>query len=122
MCTVLQFNSEKFIREEVVKQYNKIVNKNLLIKRINISANNLVNESIIKEEIIYEQFDLFSDNEKIDRNNKKQKIEEEQERNLQNTILNIKNKYGKNSILKVMNLEEGATTIDRNNQIGGHRK
>lgn len=115
-------SSSKIIREEVVKQYNKIVNKNLLIKRINISANNLVNESIIKEEIIYEQFDLFSDNEKIDRNNKKQKIEEEQERNLQNTILNIKNKYGKNSILKVMNLEEGATTIDRNNQIGGHRK
>lgn len=115
-------SSTKLIRETVVELYNKIVDKNLLIRRINITANNLVDESLAKEEVIYEQFDLFSNIEEVDKNNIKQKEDEESERNLQRTMLNIKDKYGKNSILKGMNLEEGATAIDRNKQIGGHKE
>ena len=115
-------SSSKLIREAVVGLYDRIVNKNLLIKRINISANNLVDEALVKDEVIYEQFDLFSDNDLVDESNKKQKIDEETERNLQRTMLSIKDKYGKNSILKGMNYEEGATARDRNKQIGGHRE
>ena len=51
----------------------------------------------------------------------KKKKKQEEDNKLQHTLINIKNKYGKNSILKGMNLEEGATTIDRNNQVGGHK-
>ena len=73
-----------------------------------------------KKEIVFEQLNLF-----CPKNNSEQNIEEkkkqEEDNKLQHTLINIKNKYGKNSILKGMNLEEGATTIDRNNQVGGHK-
>ena len=61
--------------------------------------------------------DLFTDYKKKE----KEKVEEEQERNLQKTVINIKNKYGKNAIIKGMNLQEAGTTIERNNQVGGHK-
>ena len=77
------------------------------------------NQVIEKPKI--EQFNLFD--EQIDKTEqiKKQKIDETQEKELQKVLLNIKSKYGKNAILKAMNFEEGATTIDRNGQIGGHK-
>ena len=83
--------------------YDRIVSRKLYIRRIQLNANNLVGEG-------YEQFDLFTDPDEIIK-----------EKNMQKTMLDIKKKYGKNSILKGMNLEKGATGIDRNNQIGGHK-
>jgi DNA polymerase V len=94
------------------------MNKKLLVRRINITANNVINEVDAEREITYEQIDMFTNyQEKI-----KKKKEEEIEKDLQKTIINIKKKYGKNSIIKGMNLQEGGTTIERNIQIGGHKE
>ena len=113
-------SSSTVIIENILKLFDRIVNKDLLTRRINITACNVVSEKLAKDEVILEQFDLFTDFEKIDREREVIKEKEEQERNLQRVILDIKNKYGKNAILKAMNLEEGGTTIDRNKQVGGH--
>lgn len=115
-------SSSKIIIEHMLKLYDKITNKNLLIKRINISANNVINEELVKDNHVIEQFDLFTNYQDIEDKRNKQKEEELIDKKIQSVILDIKNKYGKNSILKGMNLEEGATTIDRNKQIGGHRE
>jgi hypothetical protein len=74
-----------------------------MVRRVTLCANNLVKEG-------YEQFDLFTD-----------PVEQEKERKMQEAMISIKKKFGKNAILKGINLEEGATTRDRNNQIGGHK-
>ena len=68
-----------------------------------------------------EQMDLFTDYDAIESQRKQEQIELDRERKMQETMLAIKNKFGKNAILKGMNLEEGATAKDRNQQIGGHR-
>lgn len=96
-------SSTKKIMTAVLELYDRIVSKELLVRRITLSANNLVEER-------YEQYDLFTD-----------PAELAKERKIQEAMLSIKKKFGKNAILKGMNLEEGATTIERNNQIGGHR-
>ena len=116
-----QTSSSKIIMENMVKLYDNIVNKNLLIRKINIVANNLIGEENIQIKHKIEQIDLFSDYKDKTEIIKKEQLEEKQEKELQNILLNIKNKYGKNAILKGMNLEDGATTIDRNGQIGGHK-
>ena len=82
---------------------------------------NLISENKSKEKVVCEQLDLFSDIEKEVINKEQELNDEKEERKVQNTILNIKNKYGKNAIIKGMNLEEGATTIERNRQVGGHK-
>lgn len=114
-------SSSKVIMDEMIKLYDRIVNKDLLIRRITVVANDVVDEKIGKEKPRYEQFDLFTDYEEQEQKLIQQDIDETEERKLQNVLLDIKNKYGKNSILKGMNLEEGATTIERNGQIGGHK-
>ena len=114
-------SSSKVIMEEMIKLYDRIVNKDLLIRRINVVANDVVNEKVANEKPRYEQFNLFTDYDKQDEKIKNQNKDEIEERKLQNVLLGIKNKYGKNSILKGMNLEEGGTTIERNGQIGGHK-
>lgn len=98
--------------------YQKIMNKQLLVRRINITANNVVDELTVEKEKSYEQIDLFTNyQEKVER-----RQEELTEKELQKAMIDIKKKYGKNAILKCMNLQEGATTIDRNKQIGGHKE
>lgn len=72
-----------------------------------------------KEEFM--QLDLFADAEKIQAEQVQETISEEKERSIQQAMLDIKKKFGKNAILKGMNLSEGATTIERNGQVGGHR-
>ena len=114
--------SATLIIKAVSELYDRIVDKKLLIKKINISATNLVEEEQVKENKIYEQFNLFNNTEQLDKKRRDEKIDEQKEKALQKTILDIKEKYGKNSILKAMNLEEGATTIERNKQIGGHKE
>ena len=99
-----------------------ITNKYLLVRRINISFNNLTNEKQIDNNIIYEQYNLFTDYKKRELEKQKQKEEEMKERELQSIIIDIKNKYGKNSILKGMNYIKGGRTIERNMQIGGHKE
>ena len=114
-------SSSKIISDKFIELYEDIINKNLLTRRITIAVCNLENDDKIKTQKVYKQFDLFSDNFKED-NKYKQEIElEKKEKNIQKAILKIKNKYGKNSILKGMNLIEGGTTIERNRQVGGHK-
>ncbi len=116
-----QTSSTSLITNAVMELYDKIVNKKLLIRRINIVANKLVDEHSVKNANKYEQLDLFTDYEILKKQREKENAESEREKRMQNTILDIKKKFGKNAILKGMNLQEGATAKDRNNQIGGHK-
>ncbi len=117
-----QTSSTKLIMDSVLKLYDEIINPLLLTRRINIAVCNLINEDTSKRKMIYKQFDIFSDIEEESNTKEKELEDEKNERKVQKTILDIKNKYGKNAILKGMNLEEGATTIDRNRQVGGHKE
>jgi DNA polymerase V len=112
-------SSLKLISYEVIRLYDSIINKKLFIRRINISANHLQSLYEVKDKPVYEQLDLFTC-QNIDEN-KNEKEELEEELRLQKTIIDIKKKFGKNSILKVMDLQKGATTKDRNKEIGGHK-
>lgn len=116
-----QTSSTKIITDAVMGLYERIVNPNLLVRRINITANRLVDESTVISTDSYEQLDLFTDYQTLQ---KKRKAENEalaKERKLQEAMLAVKKKYGKNAMLKGMNLQEGAMTRERNNQIGGHK-
>ena len=110
-------SSTKIIMEATMKLYERIMNKKLLVRRINITANNVVDEETAEQEKTFEQIDLFTNyQEKVEK-----RKEEQEEKELQKAMIDIKKKYGKNAILKGMNLQEGGTTIERNGQIGGHK-
>ena len=81
----------------------------------------MIDEKIIQKEPVLEQMNLFTDYEALDRNQEAQNEALEREKKVQQAVLSIKKRYGKNAILKGMNLQEGATTLERNNQIGGHK-
>lgn len=114
-------SSTHLIVDATMKLYDEIINKKLLIRRINISANRLIPESEASENTAPEQLDIFTDYEEVERQKKAAEAEFEREKRLQNTIISLKKKFGKNTILKGMNFEEGATAKDRNQQIGGHK-
>lgn len=114
-------SSTSIITNEVMKLYDKIVNRHLLIKRINLTACDVVNENCQDKVIITKQLDLFSNTSVINKEKEQELHNEVEERKIQRTLLDIKNKYGKNAILKGMNLGEGSTQKDRNEQVGGHR-
>ena len=101
--------------------YDRIVDGKLLVRRINLVANHVVPETSVVETESYEQFDLFTDYEAERKKREEEKMVLSREKQMQRAVLEIKKKFGKNAILKGMNLEEGATTVDRNNQIGGHK-
>ena len=115
-------SSTKIILDSIVKLFEKIVDPSLTVRRMYIVANNLKREDddiFAKDK--QEQMDLFSDYEKIDSDRKAKKEYLKKERKMQEAIIKIQKKYGKNSILKGNNLEEGATSIERNGQVGGHK-
>lgn len=116
-----QTSSTKIIVDAVMELYDKIVDKNLLVRRITVTANKLVDESGVKQTEQYQQLELFTDYEALEREQAEEKAMLERERRMQNAMLDIKKKFGKNAILKGMNLQEGATARDRNAQIGGHK-
>ena len=101
--------------------YDRIVNPALLIRRVNVAANHLIEETQAIVEEKFEQMDLFTDYAALERKKKEEEERLSKERRLQEAMLSVKKKYGKNAILKGMNLQEGATTIERNRQIGGHK-
>lgn len=107
-------SSTKLIIEAISELYDRIVDKNLLIRRVTVTANHLLDEKKAMEKNPFVQLDLFTDYSSLQK-----KLEREKQ--MQRAILGIKKKYGKNAILKGMNLIEGATTKERNDQIGGHR-
>ena len=116
-----QTSSTKLIMDAVMELYDRIVNPKLLIRRVTVVANHLVEESTVKEALVFEQMDLFTDYGALEKEREEETVRLNKERKLQEAMLAVKKKYGKNAILKGMNLEEGAMTIERNNQIGGHK-
>ena len=114
-------SSTKQIMEATSELFDRIVDKSLLIRRLNITANHVIDEASIEQEPRYEQLDLFTDYAALQAKQEKEQAELEREKKMQKAMLTIKKKFGKNAILKGMNLEEGATARDRNSQIGGHK-
>lgn len=114
-------SSAKQMIEEILALYDRIVDRKLLIRRIYLTANHVVDESVSEEKETYEQLDLFTDYTAQQEERKKEEEQLEKERKMQQAVLSIKKKFGKNSILKGTSLEEGAMTIKRNGQIGGHK-
>ena len=115
-------SSGKKISRATLALYDRIVDPDLLIRKLNLSFNHILPEN--SEEArkpAYEQLDLFTDYEMLEKRREKEHIDEEKERKLQEAMLSIKEKYGKNAILKGTNFKEGATGRERNKQVGGHK-
>ena len=114
-------SSSKTIIEAVLGIYDKIVNPGLLIRRLNLTTNHVISEEDAKKHVEPVQLDLFADYEELERQREEEKEAQAKERRMQEAMLNIKKKFGKNAILKGLNFEDGATAKDRNQQIGGHK-
>lgn len=114
-------SSSKVITEKVMETFFSVFDKNLFSRRINITACNVIPESEAVNRKIPVQLDFFTDYELLDKQLDEEKEILEKEKKKQSALIEIKNKYGKNAILKGMNFEDGATAKDRNNQIGGHK-
>lgn len=114
-----QTSSAEVIMKKAMELFEKIVDKRLLVKRINMAFIGVIDEEQATNTKIIKQVDLFSldDEELLEDKRAKQKDESK----IQEVIIGLKKKYGKNAILKGMNLEDGGTTIERNEQIGGHK-
>lgn len=110
-------SSTGLIIQAVMELYDRIVDKDLLIRRITVVANRVVSEKKAQKKEEYVQLDLFTDYEEM----RKQEEALKREKDIQNALLDIKKRYGKNAVLKGMNLQEGATAKERNAQIGGHK-
>ncbi|NLH62628.1 MAG: DNA methylase [Erysipelotrichaceae bacterium] len=113
-------NSSKLLRSGASEIYAHLANRSYFIRRVQITAIN-VRPSRDIYDVRYEQSDLFMDTQQQMQKEKKDLREEEREKKAQATILAIKKKYGKNAAVRGMDLEKGATAIDRNDQIGGHK-
>ena len=116
-----QTSSTRIITDAVMELYDRIVDPGLLIRRVTIAANHLVDETQAAAKEQFEQLDLFTDYAALERERKEEEERLSRERKLQEAMLSIKKKFGKNAILKGMNLQEGATAMERNHQIGGHK-
>ncbi len=114
-------SSSRLITEAVMSLYDRIINPDLLVRRINLTTNNVVEESKASEHNTPIQLDLFTDYEELERKRNEEKAALEKERKMQEAVLSIKKRFGKNAILKGLNYEEGATAKERNQQIGGHK-
>lgn len=113
-------SSTSILAESAEYIFDRIADRNLKIRRLNVCANNIVDELLYKSREKYVQGNLF-ETEAERKTTEQEKLREEKERNLQKMVIEVKNKYGKNAMLKAMNLQEGAMQITRNAQIGGHK-
>ncbi len=108
-------SSTKIITDKISNLYDDIVNKDLKIRKITVGVNELIYADDSKKDLVLKQLDLFTDGTKEEK-------EEKSEKNVQDAIIKIQNKFGKNSILKGMNLEEKSTARRRNREVGGHKE
>ncbi len=114
-------SSTKMIMEAITQLYDRIIHPDLLVRRINVCAGRVLREDEVNASETFEQLDLFTDYEALEQKRKEEQKELAKEKRIQHAILDIQKKYGKNALLKGMNLEEGAMTKERNGQIGGHK-
>jgi len=116
-----QTSSTKLIIDSVMELYDRIMDPELLARRISIYVNHVTEGTLTGKTETYEQLDLFTDYAALEEKREQEEAELAKERKMQEAVLDIKKKFGRNAIVKGMNLEEGATTIQRNEQIGGHK-
>lgn len=114
-------SSTEEITKGIISLYDRIINPTLLIRRINISVNNLANESERNKANSCDQLDIFTDYEELEKKRQNEEKIYAKEKKKQNAVISIRKKYGGNALIRGMSLEEGATAIDRNKQIGGHK-
>lgn len=114
-------SSMAIITEAVMEVYDRITNPNLLIRRLNLTVNHVIPEENKPSNDTPAQLDLFVDYETLAHEKKKEEAKRAKERRLQETRLSIKERFGKNAILRGLNFAEGATAKERNKQIGGHK-
>lgn len=117
-----QTSSAMLITNAVLELYDRIVDQKLLVRRLYVTAGHVVEESAVKKEPVFEQLDLFTDYSALEKQQQEEKEKLKREKQIQEAMLTIKKKFGKNAILKGLNLEEGATAKERNKQIGGHKE
>ena len=116
-----QTSSTKLIMKAVEELYDRIINPDLLVRRITVVASRVIPEREADQKEVFEQLDLFTDYQALEQEREQEKQELDKEKRIQKAILDIQKKYGKNAVLRGMNFEEGATTRERNGQIGGHK-
>jgi DNA polymerase V len=118
-----QTSSSRLIIEGFLKIYDRIVNEELMVRRMYVVANHVVGENEMEKSGQQPvQLDMFTDYDALREKEEKEKEALKKERKLQETILDIKKKFGKNALLKGLDFADGATARERNEQIGGHRK
>ena len=115
-------SSGKILIEKVAELYDRIINPDLLVRRLTLSINHLISEDKVKENPKAVELDLFTDYEELKRKQELEEAELSKERRRQEAVLKIKKMFGKNAILKGLNYTDGATQRDRNQQIGGHHE
>ncbi len=116
-----QTSSAKMLLDAVTELFERIVDKNLLVRRVNIAANRVIDEAAAQKAGKFEQLDLFTDYSAVQAQKEAEEAALAREKRMQEAMLSIKKRHGRNAILKGMNLEDGGTTVDRNRQIGGHK-
>ncbi len=117
-----QTASTEEIIQAAVRLYDRITDRRLMVRRFNLSASHTVPESAVKKEETYEQLDLFTDYDLLEKQRKQEQAKRERERKMQEAVLAIKNRFGKNAVVRGTSFEEGATGRRRNEQIGGHQE
>lgn len=114
-------SSTRLVMEKTLALFDRIVDKDLLVRRLTVTANHVLPEEQVPPPQP-QQLDLFVDMEARQQEHQRQADAEQRERRQQEAVLQIKRRFGKNAILKGMNYRQGATTRERNDQVGGHRK
>lgn len=114
-------SSTRLISDAVLSLYDRTVDKDMTVRRVTVTACNLIPEKDAKNITRYEQMDLFTDYEALNNERQNREKELQRERKIQEAMIDIKHRFGKNAIIKGTNLQEGATSVERNGQIGGHK-
>ncbi len=115
-------SSSRLIGKAILALYDEITDKRLLVRRLGISTNHVISEEQMKRRTAKPvELDMFTDYEAVRREKLAEDVELARERRIQEAIINIKNRFGKNSLLRGLNFDEGSTARERNKQIGGHK-
>ena len=107
--------------EKTLELFDRIADPKLLTRRLNITANHLIGEDEVVKVSAPQQLTLFDDPEELERKQAEEDAAEEKERRIQKAMIQIKDRYGANAILKGTNFQDGATARERNETIGGHK-
>ena len=114
-------SSSRLIMNGASEVFDRCVNPDLLVRRLNLTVNHVVSQDAVTENQTPQQLDLFTDYEALEKQQAKERAAMEKERRMQEAQLKIKQRFGKNAILRGLNFKEGATARSRNEQIGGHK-